>query len=141
VERISFAVRSLLPRDWETWHSNPIHLGPSHVPSPDFAVVRGPLDRYRDRGPEPSDVGLIVEVAVTSLKADLGKRADRYAEFGVPCYWVADVGKRQIVEHRSLSGPPGAASYGEINRRGAGDEVELILGGIAVGRIPMADIF
>ena len=140
-ERISRAVRALLPDDWETWHDNPVHLGRWHVPLPDFADVRGPLDRYRDSGPGPADVGLIVEVAVTSLKADLGKRADRYAEFGVPCYWVADVGKGQIVEHRGPAGPRGAASYSEINRRSAGDEVELVLSGISVGRIAMADIF
>ncbi|HWE35001.1 MAG TPA: Uma2 family endonuclease [Isosphaeraceae bacterium] len=140
-ERISRAVRALLPDTWETWHENPVHLGRWHVPLPDFAVVRGPLDRYRDRGPEPADVGLVVEVAVTSLKADLGKRADRYAQFGVPSYWVADVGKGQIVEHRRLVVTAGVASYGDVRRLGASDEVELALGGAAVGRIPMTDIF
>ena len=59
----------------------------------------------------------------------------------MPCYWVADVGKGQIVEHRGPGAPSGVASYGDVRHHGPGDEVELILDGVAVGRIPIADIF
>jgi Uma2 family endonuclease len=140
-ERISKAVGRLLPADWETWHENPIRLGRKHVPLPDFSVVRGPLDRYRRRNPQPDDIGLVVEVAVTSLAADVGKRAARYARSGVPCYWVADAVNRQIIAHRGPRVVGAVASSAAVERVSVGDEVELELAGVAIGRIALADVF
>jgi Uma2 family endonuclease len=140
-ERISRAVRALLSHDRETWHQNPVHLGRRHVPLPDFAVVRGPLERYLDHEPEPPNVGLVVEVAVTSHKADPGSRAERYAEAGAPCYWVADVNQGEVAEHHG-PGPVGVPSeYADVRHHGPGDEIELALDGAAIGRIPTASIF
>lgn len=139
--KISDAVTPLLPGDWETWHANPIRLDRTHVPLPDFAVVLGPLERYRHRRPNPFDVGLVVEVAVTSLATDLGERAARYALAGVPRYWVADVARRRIIEHRGPRVVDGVASYTSADRREIGDEVELMLGGVVVGRVAVASIF
>lgn len=140
-ERISQAVGRLLPPDWVTWHENPIHLGRKYVPLPDLAVVRGPLERYRSRKPDPGDLGLVVEVAVTSLSADLGKRAARYARAGVPCYWVADAVRKRIIEHRGPQVVGKVASYAAVDERAVGDEIELSLGGAAVGRVALTDIF
>jgi Uma2 family endonuclease len=140
-ERIDRAVKAVLPATWETWHENPVHLGRRYVPLPDFAVVRGPLEQYQRRDVEPSDVGLIVEVAVTSLKVDLEKRSARYAEFGIPCYWVADVAKKQIVEHRGPRLGRGTPSYDEVRRLGIGDEAGLVLDRVEVGRVAISDIF
>lgn len=140
-ERVSVAVRSLLPPDRMTWHENPIRLGRKHVPLPDFSVVRGPLGRYRRKNPAPADVGLVVEVAVTSLAADLGKRAARYARAGVPCYWVADAVNRRIIAHRRPRVVDGVASYTAVERLEVRDEVELDLAGVVVGRIALSEVF
>ena len=111
------------------------------MPLPDFSIIRGPLDRYRRRWPGPEDVGLVVEVAVTSLAADLGKRASRYARAGVPCYWVADAVNRRIIAHGRPRVVDGVASYATVECLEFGDEVELALADVVVGRVALAEIF
>jgi len=59
------------------------------VPQPDIAWVR--RGRYRQRRPQPEDVLLVIEVAASSLKYDLGKKQLLYAAAGVVEYWVVDV--------------------------------------------------
>ena len=78
---------------------------------------------------------------MTSLAADLGKRAARYARSGVPCYWVADAVNRQIIAHRGPRVVGGVASYAAVERFSVGDEVELELAGVVVGRIALSDVF
>jgi hypothetical protein len=52
-----------------------------------------PADRTRRR--HPASALLVIEVAVTSLAIDLGRKAALYAAADVPEYWVVDVpGKR-----------------------------------------------
>lgn len=45
----------------------------------------------------PDMVRLVVEVADSSLKHDLGRKQALYARTGVPEYWVADVRGRRII--------------------------------------------
>ena len=131
--RTAKAITAILPPGWAVWHEEPIRLGATYVPLPDLAVLRGPEDRYRSRHPEPEDVGLIVEVAVTSLAKDLGEQAAEYARAGVASYWVADVPNSRIIAHRDPRVEGEVASSGSVVRRGIGDEIELILDGVGVG--------
>ncbi len=91
-----------LPEGWLVWPENPILLDEKHAPLPDIPVVRGDGRSYVDAGRHPAaaDVGLIVEVARTSLPRDLGPRAEAFARAMVAAYWVADVNGRRIIEHR-----------------------------------------
>ncbi len=139
--RIAKALAAILPPGWDVWQESPIHLGTRHVPLPDLAVIRGPEERFRNATPGPFDAALVVEVAVSSLSVDLGKRAAAYAKAGVSCYWVADVAHGRIVEHRGPGVRAGVASYGVVRHHGPGDEVELVLDGAPVGRIPLSGIF
>lgn len=139
--RIAKLVSAFLPEGWDIWHENPIALERLYVPLPDLAVLRGPDEQYRDRRPEPDDVGLLVEVAVTSRAKDLGPQAAKYAQAGVSCYWVADVRNRRIVEHRGPKVEGGVASYAIVREHGDGEHVELVLDGVAVGRIAVSDLF
>ena len=45
----------------------------------------------------PETIRLAIEVADTSLRYDLGKKAALYARTGVPEYWVADVRGKRII--------------------------------------------
>ena len=72
---------------------------PISLPQPDLAVV--PMtspDRHA------SDALLVVEIARSSRRLDLGRKAAIYAEGGVPEYWVLDVERRELVVHRKPVG-------------------------------------
>ena len=71
-----------LPAGWSLWPESTIALDPTNAPLPDFAVVRSGdlLGRVSpDRFPEARDVGLMIEVAVTSLHDDLTTALEQYA--------------------------------------------------------------
>lgn len=75
---------------------------------PDVAVIRPP-----EIGPNfvpVADVHLLLEVARTTLRKDLGVKRDIYARAAVPEYWVVDVGK--AVVHRFWK-PSGGAYEAE----------------------------
>lgn len=60
----------------------------------DAAVLSSPLVEHRLV--RPDELLLVVEIAETTLARDLGMKLARYAEAGVPNYWVVD-GARRIV--------------------------------------------
>jgi Uma2 family endonuclease len=140
--KIQDTLRSCLPVDWLIWPENPIALDLRHAPLPDVTIVRGPLARYHqeNRHPQVTEVGLIVELAVTSLPKDLGERAEKYARAGVPSYWVADVQGRRIIEHAGPQLNEGIGSYADVNFRKHGDEIRLTLDGREVATIPVAEL-
>ncbi len=133
------ALRSHLPADWLIWPENPIRLGTRHAPLPDISVVRGPIGRYRgagDRHPEIVDVGLLVEISVSSLPKDLGERAEKFARALVPTYWVVDVFGGRIIEHRGPRAVEGVGSYAAVQPYGRDDVIPLVLEDREIARIP-----
>jgi len=65
------------------------------VPQPDLFWVEN--KDYSEQRPTSADVFLIIEVAETSLKYDLGEKAEMYARESIADYWVVNVIDR-IVE-------------------------------------------
>src|SRR5262249_34402061 len=59
----------LLPSGWDLRVQSAITLSDSE-PEPDLVVVRGDETHYKHRHPGPADIGLIVEVADSSLDRD-----------------------------------------------------------------------
>ena len=68
------------------------------ISEPEPALVVNPLPRYT--GHKTGQALLVVEVAHSSLRFDLGEKARRYALAGYPEYWVIDVRARSIHVHR-----------------------------------------
>jgi len=70
-----------------------IAMPPINVPLPDIVVT----DQAEGEGLMTLEsTRLIVEVADTTLKTDLKRKAAIYARHGVPEYWVVDVRGREI---------------------------------------------
>src|SRR5438270_12445595 len=63
------ALERIVPPGWYVDAQAPVTLAGSE-PEPDVAVIRGNSRDYRDRHPGPSDVGLLVEVADTTIARD-----------------------------------------------------------------------
>jgi hypothetical protein len=65
-------------------------------PEPDVSVVRGIPEDYRQRHPGPGEVGLVVEVSLTTLDLDRGQKLSDYATHGIPVYWIINLVDLQI---------------------------------------------
>src|SRR5262245_7202429 len=60
-------------------------------PEPDFALAEGPEDKYDRRHPIPSEIGLIVEVADSTLEYDRVVKGRLYARSRVEVYWIVNL--------------------------------------------------
>ena len=74
-------------------------------PEPDLLVCSNP--DFEAYGTEATKPLLVVEVAESSLRDDLGDKARLYAEAGIPEYWVVNLVDRVLVVFRD----PGDGSY------------------------------
>jgi len=87
VDRVRFQVRA----------GSSLTLAESE-PEPDLTVI----SRTAPRPYHPATAALAIEVSWSSLRRDLERKAELYAEAGVQEYWVFDVKARRIVLHRAL---------------------------------------
>jgi Uma2 family endonuclease len=68
------------------------------APEPDLAwVARRDYSRGR---PTAKDVLLVIEVSESTLRFDLGAKAELYATAGISDYWVVDIAAHSVVVHR-----------------------------------------
>ena len=140
---VTRAVDRRLPDDWSLWPESTIVLDPTNAPLPDFAVVRSGnlLGRATpERYPEAGDVGLLIEVAVTSLRADLTTALEQYARAGIPAYWVVDVLGRRILVHTEPRVVDGKGEYARVETYRPGQSLPLVLDGQEVARIPFDEL-
>ncbi|MEJ0064300.1 MAG: Uma2 family endonuclease [Caulobacteraceae bacterium] len=114
--RLARAFYRLLPDDVEAWVEPTLYLRPHNAPDPDIMVF--PRGRSIEEL-KPEEVHLVVEVADTTLRTDLGVKAALYARFGVREYWVIDVEARRLVVHRR----PAGEGWGEVRQIAAGEPI------------------
>ena len=114
---------------------NPVIISNLSVPQPDLALLKSRGDDYATSHPETSDVLLVVEVADTTLKFDLGRKATLYARCGIAELWVVDVNERAIHVFRR----PTENGYGETFRARAGEK--LACAALPVVNVDVAEIF
>ncbi|MEN0041661.1 MAG: Uma2 family endonuclease [Pseudomonadota bacterium] len=86
-----------LPSGFRTIPETTFRLNDDTFLEPDFVVFPDDLD-LAELG--PGNAVLAIEIAVSSLSYDLGRKAQVYAGFGVAELWVIDVAQRQTVVHR-----------------------------------------
>ena len=71
----------------------PIVCSDTHVPEPDFLVVRGTLEEYSDL-PLAADAFCVIEVADSSYERDAGEKLVGYARAGVMQYIIINLRNR-----------------------------------------------
>ncbi len=131
------AIDRALPPGWHTRPEQPVSIpNRDSEPEPDVAVVRGQIRDYLDNHPGPADIGLIVEVADSSL-ADDRAMAATYGGGGIPAYWIVNVAGRQL----EVYGNPVEGAYPAPRILGEADSVDLVIDGLVVGTIAVADLF
>ena len=114
----------------------PIRIPAYDEPEPDVAVVRGSNEDYRHRHPGPADVGLLVEVSLTTLDLDRGQKLAAYATAGIPIYWIVNLVDRQVEVY---TGPGPGAYQARVDYK-PGQAVPLVIDGQHLGDIAVDDI-
>jgi Uma2 family endonuclease len=139
---VGSALSRALPPGWCVWAENPILVNDFTAPLPDVTVVRGTyLDYYRRRSvPGAGDIGLVVEVADSSLRKNLDASLQTYARAGLPTYWVVNLVDQRVDVFSQPDTQAEPALYTSSQRFGLDDEVPLTLDGREVTRIPVREL-
>jgi Uma2 family endonuclease len=126
------------PPGWHVRPGKPIRIplpGRDSKPEPDRSVARGRARDYSQRSPEPADIALVVEVSDASL-ADDRMQAEIYGRAGIPFYWILNLIDGQIEVYSN----PGPSGYQSLEVLAPGHVLSVIIAGVEVGQIPVADI-
>lgn len=89
------ALEGVLPPGWYVTSQEPITLQQSE-PEPDVSLIRGTPRDYATRHPGPADLGLVVEVADSSLPRDRKWKQVVYSQDGIVEYWLLDLVNRTL---------------------------------------------
>jgi len=129
----------VLPDAWQLRSEQPITL-PDSEPQPDIALARGDYTTFRNRHPGPSDIGLIVEVADTSLIVDRVDMGRIYARAGLLVYWIINVVDRQVEVYTDPRPSDPEPAYATRTDYGPGSAVPLMLDGQFVAPIAVDEL-
>jgi len=126
-------------REWHVETQEAITLDESE-PEPDLAVIRGRVDDYLDRHPGPDEIGLVVEVADSSLSQDRRLKKRIYARAGIVEYWIVNLIDEQIEVYSNPTGPADQLSYQQRTDFKPGESVPVKLGGVNLGAIAVSQV-
>jgi Uma2 family endonuclease len=126
----------LLGPGWHVRKEDPLVISEWSKPEPHLAVVRGEITDYDLRDVTAADVALVVEIADSSLSADQVDMARVYAGAGILFYWIVNLVDRQI----EVYSEPGPTGYGTAKIFGINQDVLVVIDGVEVGRIAVAEM-
>ncbi len=98
---------------------SPLAISDLSLPEPDFAVV-APRASYGVAHPTTAD--LVIEVAHSSRRTDLGLKAVLYTAAGIGDYWVIDLARHEIVVHRE----PDQGAFGSVTHHQGAEVVAAL---------------
>ncbi len=108
-------------------------------PEPDLAAVSGPNEKYLVRHPAPYEVGLVVEVAESSLRFDQKTKGRTYARARIPIYWIANLVDMKIELYTSPVGGKSPHYRSQVDY-GLDDLIPFVIEGKTLARIPVKDL-
>jgi Uma2 family endonuclease len=139
IQLVDAGLKALLPSGLVTRVQSAITLSDSE-PEPDVVVARGSLRSYLKKHPEPSDIGLVVEVADSSLRLDRTEKGRIYARAAIPIYWVVNLIDGQVEVFTGPSGPAAVPVYAQSHDFPVGTNVPFALDGLTLGPLPVGDL-
>jgi hypothetical protein len=139
VQRMLRPLLRILPDGWDLRVQSAITLADSQ-PEPDFALVRGSASDYEAHHPDPDDIGVVIEVADSSLLRDQRDKTRIYARGGILCYWIVNLVDQRVEVFTQPSGPAPVPGYDSFRIYQAGDTLPLVLDGNPVGSLAVADL-
>jgi Uma2 family endonuclease len=127
------------PAGWHARWQSAITL-PESEPEPDGAIVQGDIRDFANRHPSPQDIGLLIEVADTSLDRDRNRKGPLYARANIPIYWIINPIDAQVAVYSEPTGPSAAPGYRQRQDFMPGSDVPLVLAGQVVGQVAVNDL-
>ncbi|WP_165072658.1 Uma2 family endonuclease [Paludisphaera rhizosphaerae] len=131
------ALQRIVPAGWHVAKEDPVRASDWSKPEPDLAVVRGGITDYVDRDVTAADVGLVVEIAESSLAVGRDVMGRLYAAGGIPCYWVVNLVDGLVEVY---SDPDLAAGYRSRQDHRRGETISVTLDGVEVGRATVDEL-
>jgi Uma2 family endonuclease len=138
IDLISAALRGVVPLGWLVRVQQAVELADSQ-PEPDVAVVRGTVRSFLARHPGAAELGLVVEVAGSSLLRDQRDKARIYARAGIAVYWIVNLEERRIEVHTQPDTAAAEPHYAQVTHFAAGQRVPLELDGTRL-ELPADDL-
>lgn len=137
--RVTEVLRRAFGAGWMIAPQAPIALDEDSEPEPDVSVVPGTLEDYESE--HPSRPVLVVEVSLSRLGFDRGRKGSLYARARVPEYWIVNLVDR-VVEVQRDPRRSKAARYGwryaDVRILRAGDAITPLAAPAA--SVPVADL-
>jgi Uma2 family endonuclease len=138
--RVHFALSALAAKPrWVVNKEHRLELG-QWLPLADAVVLHGPEATYGTRLAQADDLALLVEIADSSYAKDSGPKMRRYATFRIPVYWIIDLNRRIIEVRTQPYGKGKQAGYARWDIYQEHDTIPVVLDGIEVGRLAVADL-
>jgi Uma2 family endonuclease len=104
---IAEELRPIFGAAFEIRQQLPFRLSARSLPEPDLAVVPAdPQGRHYISG-HPAKAALLIEVSDSSLRHDRERKQRRYAQAGIPEYWIVNLVAKRLEVYRE----PGSKGY------------------------------
>ena len=139
VELANERIRKSLPNGWRLRVQSAITTGDSE-PEPDLVLVRGEIRTAPQRHPLPTEIGLLIEVADTTLQHDRLRKTEIYGRAGILKYWIINLQDRQIECYSQPTGPIPNANYGQCDILKPGDQLPLELDSVVVATLDPSEL-
>ena len=121
VNRLVRLFIGVVPENVEVSIQGTIRLNDMSGPEPDIALLTPEASLDEENIPRPDGVLLVVEVAGSSLTADRGEKARRYAQNGIPELWIFILASNEIEVCRQ----PTPEGYADVQRYRRGDALTI----------------
>ena len=139
VELANERIRHALPSGWRLRVQSAITTGDSE-PEPDLAIVRGDIRTAPRRHPLPTEIGLLIEVADTTLQNDRLRKTEIYGRAGILQYWIVNLQDRQIECYSQPTGPIPKPGYSHSDIQNPGGQLQLELDGVVVATLDPSEL-
>jgi Uma2 family endonuclease len=139
LEKSDLAIRDRLPPGWRIRIQCAVTTDISE-PEPDIALVRGAVPSIATSHPVPTEIGMLVEVAESSLDHDRTAKGRAYARAGVPIYWIVNLPDRQVEVYTDPTGPVPQPTYRTRRDYTQAETVPLVLDGREIARLPVGEM-
>jgi Uma2 family endonuclease len=138
VTRVNYCLAPLVPATWHLRIQAAITLGDSE-PEPDVLLVMASYDQFDDHHPGPDDVGLVVEIADTTLSQDQNVKTRIYARARLPVYWIVNLPARRVEVYTQPRGGK-TPRYRQCQTYDESASVPVVVGTATLGSIPVRNL-
>ncbi len=139
IEDLDELLRSLLPPGWRLRVQSAITTLDSE-PEPDLAIVRTQRSGRGVRHPGPESIGLVIEVADSSLRQDRTEKGATYAVAGIVEYWIINLRQKQVEVLTEPSGETESPQFTRTTIFAPGQTMPLRLDGQTMANINVSDL-